>query len=325
VTARTPGKFSTKILTKGVDPQVSCTYKLCRIKQYFKEGRALRTETVIADTRDFGIGRRVCADNWRALRSVGENANRLALRDSRDPAGGGGVRCGGRGRRRAPIPRRRYGSGMTGVYLEAGAKRVIACAVDWPGWCRSGRGEEQALEMLAAYRERYAPVAKRAGLDLPDDEFEVVERLATRGGAADFGVPGAIAAGDVLEVTAKDAGRLAALVEAAWAVLDDVYASSPAELRKGPRGGGRDRDKMYDHVVGAEATGYSRKLGLRLKQPALDDREAILAARAEIVAVLSRPSGGGPLAEKGWPVRYAARRVAWHALDHAWEMEDRRV
>jgi len=76
LTARTPGKFSTKILTKGVDPQVSCTYKSCRIKQYFKEGRALRTETVIADTRDFGIGRRVCADNWRALRSVGENANR---------------------------------------------------------------------------------------------------------------------------------------------------------------------------------------------------------------------------------------------------------
>jgi hypothetical protein len=43
------------------------------------------------------------------------------------------------------------------------------------------------------------------------------------------------------------------------------------------------------------------------------------------VAVLSRPSDGGPLAEKGWPARYAARRIAWHALDHAWEMEDRRV
>ena len=76
LTARTPGKFSTKVLRRGVDPQISCTYKSCRIKQYFKEGRALRTETVIADTRDFGIGRRVCTDNWRALRSVGENANR---------------------------------------------------------------------------------------------------------------------------------------------------------------------------------------------------------------------------------------------------------
>jgi len=76
LTPRTPGRFSTKVVTRGVDPQVSCTYKSCRIKQYFKEGRALRTETVIANTRDFGIGRRVCADNWRALRSVGESANR---------------------------------------------------------------------------------------------------------------------------------------------------------------------------------------------------------------------------------------------------------
>ena len=71
----TPGKFSTKVVTRGVDPQLSCTYKSTRLKQYFKEGRALRTETVIADTRDFGIGRRICAKNWRALRAVGNNAN----------------------------------------------------------------------------------------------------------------------------------------------------------------------------------------------------------------------------------------------------------
>jgi len=76
VTARTPGSFRTKVLTKGVDPQVSCYYKSSRLKQYFKEGRALRTETVISDTRDFGIGRRVCLDNWQALRAVGEHANK---------------------------------------------------------------------------------------------------------------------------------------------------------------------------------------------------------------------------------------------------------
>jgi len=75
LTSRTPGKFSTKIITRGVDPQVSCKYKSSKLKQYFKEGRALRTETVIADTRDFGIGRRVSATNWRALRAVGDSAN----------------------------------------------------------------------------------------------------------------------------------------------------------------------------------------------------------------------------------------------------------
>ena len=63
------------MITKGVDPQISCYYKSSRIKQYFKEHRALRTETVICDTRDFGIGRRVTAENWNALRAVGEHAN----------------------------------------------------------------------------------------------------------------------------------------------------------------------------------------------------------------------------------------------------------
>ena len=61
---RTPGRFRTRVVTRGVEPQLSCTYKSCRLKQYWKAGRALRTETVISDTRDFGIGRRICAKNW---------------------------------------------------------------------------------------------------------------------------------------------------------------------------------------------------------------------------------------------------------------------
>jgi hypothetical protein len=72
----TPGPFRTRVLTQGVDPTLTCYYKSSRLKQYFKEGRALRTETVICDTRDFGIGRQVCAKNWYALRAVGESANR---------------------------------------------------------------------------------------------------------------------------------------------------------------------------------------------------------------------------------------------------------
>jgi hypothetical protein len=72
---RTPGTWRTRVITKGVDPQISCYYRSSRIKQYFKEHRALRTETVVCDTRDFGIGRRVTAENWKALRAVGEKAN----------------------------------------------------------------------------------------------------------------------------------------------------------------------------------------------------------------------------------------------------------
>jgi hypothetical protein len=76
ITRRTPGTFRTKVITNGVDPQLSIYYRSSGLKQYFKEGRALRTETVICDTRDFGSGRRVCAENWQALWAVGDSANR---------------------------------------------------------------------------------------------------------------------------------------------------------------------------------------------------------------------------------------------------------
>ena len=81
VLATTPGAFRTKVVTEGVDPQVSCYYKASRIKQYFKGHRALRTETVICDTRDFGIGKRL--RNLPALRQVGFQANRRLLATQR--------------------------------------------------------------------------------------------------------------------------------------------------------------------------------------------------------------------------------------------------
>ncbi len=112
------------------------------------------------------------------------------------------------------------------------------------------------------------------------------------------------------------------LLTAAWATFDEVAAASPAELRKGPRGGGRDRDKIIEHVIGGE-TAYARKLGVRLKQPAIDDIAAIEELREAIAAVVGAPSDGSPVLPDGWTTRYAARRIAWHVLEHAWEMQDR--
>ena len=127
---------------------------------------------------------------------------------------------------------------------------------------------------------------------------------------------------DTTSLSATEGKRLASLVQAAWAVYDQILADAPAVLRKGPRGGGRDRDKMADHVRDAEGA-YVRKLGLRLEPPPRNDRPAIAAFRQAIIDVLQRPSKGNALVEKGWPQRYAARRIAWHALDHAWEIQDR--
>jgi hypothetical protein len=212
----------------------------------------------------------------------------------------------------------------TAVVVEVGGKRVFACALDWPGWCRAGKDEEGALAALSAYVPRYAAVAERAGIAFPargGKRLEVVERL--RGSAStDFGLPGEVADADGKRATRAQAERLTALVVASWAVFDEVRAGAPAALRKGPRGGGRDRDKMVDHVLGAEAA-YARKLGIKHRQPAIDDDAAIAALRDDIAAVLRAPSDGSPPVPKGWPPRYAARRVAWHVLDHAWEMQDR--
>jgi hypothetical protein len=212
----------------------------------------------------------------------------------------------------------------TAVLLEVGKKRVFACALDWPGWTRAGKDEALALEALAAYVPRYAAVPEQAGIAFPDrvgERLQVVERL-PGDASTEFGVPGAIADADAARTTRARAERLAALVQASWTVFDRVRAGAPASLRKGPRGGGRDRDKMVDHVLGAEAA-YARKLGIRQPQPAIDDRVAIAALREALLEVLRAPSDGSPPVPKGWPPRYAARRIAWHVLDHAWEMQDR--
>lgn len=216
-------------------------------------------------------------------------------------------------------------SGRTAVAIETGAKRVFATAVDWPGWSRSGKTEASAIEALVAAAPRYAAVAAVAGEPAPSpsgvDGVDVVERNPGDGGT-DFGVPSRVTAQDRRPVSAAEADRLRRLVAAAWSVFDDVVATAPAELRKGPRGGGRDRDRIVDHVLGADHA-YCGVMGIRLPAPSRDDPGSIVAMRSAVLDLLGQPSDGTPLGGRKWPPRYAACRIAWHALDHAWEIEDR--
>lgn len=208
------------------------------------------------------------------------------------------------------------------VVLETGDKKVFASAADWPGWSRSAKTAEAAIEALLSYLPRYAPVAKLAGFELPESiEVDVIERN-DGGSGTDFGVPSRVTDADGRKVPKADAERLAAMVEAAWTTFARVAAGAPAELRKGPRGGGRDRDKMVGHVVESDWY-YAREIGLKPKQPKVEDREAVDSMRREMLGVLRSPSDGGPIAGRRWTARYAAHRIAWHALDHAWEMQDR--
>ncbi len=196
----------------------------------------------------------------------------------------------------------------TPVYLEMGKRWVFACVLDWPGWCRRGKGEQAALDALIAYASRYAAVA---GPGFAPGDLQVVARVPGNA-TTDFGAPDARVDWDDEPLDPAELRRFTDLLEASWMAFDDVVARAPAGLRKGPRGGGRDRDAIVDHVRDAER-GYGRNIGVRLPQGTPWQEQ-----RHELLVALSAPKEGA-----AWPARYAFRRFAWHVLDHAWEIEDR--
>jgi hypothetical protein len=181
---------------------------------------------------------------------------------------------------------------------------------------------------------RYADALRRAGInfDPPGDPaaFNVVERLAG-GGTTDFGTPGAFPSADARENAVDDAelARFADILRACWAAFDAaVEAAEGHELRKGPRGGGRDLTAMIDHVLGADEA-YLSRLGWTLDaDEAADVAERLSVIRAAMLDGLAASARGelpteGPRGGVRWSARYYVRRAAWHTLDHAWEIEDR--
>jgi hypothetical protein len=219
-----------------------------------------------------------------------------------------------------------------GCLIEAGAKRTFAIAVDWPGWCRADRDEPGALASLHAYGPRYAAALDGSGVRFaaPRDlaALSAVEHVAGNA-TTDFGAPDGGFEADLAPVAAREWARLRAVLEACWRAFDrSVSAAEGVELRKGPRGGGRELGAIVAHVVGAEAS-YLRKL--TAAGITVDEHDAWAAREPERAAVLEGlgRAEAGELPERGprggamWAPRRFLRRAAWHVLDHAWEIEDR--
>jgi hypothetical protein len=213
----------------------------------------------------------------------------------------------------------------TRVMVELGKKKAVGVALDWPGWNRSGRSEAEALQVLAAYRPRYAKVAKLAGLA---DEFRaagdmaVVERIAGTGMTDFYGLSFRSTETEHEPISEAACERRIALLRASWTYFDDVASRVSAELRKGPRGGGRDRDKIVRHANGTEIVEFAKRVGVITPLDARE-RPGDLRAHRDAFCAAIRDYNARGVPARTWTVQFVIRHAAYHILDHAWEMEDR--
>jgi hypothetical protein len=218
------------------------------------------------------------------------------------------------------------------VYLEVGTKRAFAGAVEWPGWCRPAKTGDAALQALVDYTARYAKTLGSASRGLPRpknvSDLHVVQRV--KGDATtDFGAPGRPPKADARSLDATELKRQIKLWTACEHAFDAAAAAARGkELAKGPRGGGRELDAIVAHVFDADGS-YLRLIGGRFTLPKGQTvAEAMPELREAVVeAVTASARGESPAhprrVDRYWSARYFIRRSAWHALDHAWEIEDR--
>jgi len=212
------------------------------------------------------------------------------------------------------------------VTLEVGphGKKVVAVAPDWPGLERGANTGEAAVERLQSYLPRYATVAKRAGMDAQfaaSTTVDVVEHYPGTGSTDFWGISFAFSGLDRHDMSREVLERELTLLQACWAFFDDVRVRVSAELQKGPRGGGRDRDRIVRHTLVAEQD-WAAKLGVRTPEGALLTDEGLSAHRDAYRNAIRAFHAEGKLA-RTWPLRYLIRHTAYHTLDHAWEMEDK--
>lgn len=212
------------------------------------------------------------------------------------------------------------------VVLEEGPKnrRVVAYAPDWPGLERGAKTAEAAVEKLESYIPRYAKVAKSARLGsqfAAVKGIDVIDRHQGTGSTDFWGISFAFSDSDLRTMSSTELRRDLSLMRACWSVFDGVRANVSAEMKKGPRGGGRDRDRIVLHTFGVEQD-WASKLGMRNpKGTVVTDSEGLREFRDAYCSAIRTFHAEGKMA-RTWPLRYLIRHTAYHTLDHAWEMED---
>jgi hypothetical protein len=215
------------------------------------------------------------------------------------------------------------------VTMEIGpkGKKVVAVAPDWPGLERGAKTGEEAIARLRAYMPRYSQVAKLAEMDAEFDtlkKVDVVEQYPGTGSTDFWGISFAFSSLDRQGMSGDELEHELTLMRACWAFFDEVRGRVSAELQKGPRGGGRDRDRTVRHTFAAEQD-WAKGVGVLTPDGAMLTVEGLKAYREAYCHAIrdyhSQGKWAGNMAK--WPLRFLIRHTAYHTMDHAWEMEDK--
>ena len=208
-------------------------------------------------------------------------------------------------------------------------KKAAVFAVDWSGWSRGAKTPDAAVDLLETYRERYRPIARLAGLDAEFDRagpLQIVEDHVGVGSTDFWGISFAPSSFEQAPMPEEELERKLALLGASWRFFDDVAARVSLELARGPRGGGRNRDEIVRHVVGNEWQDLAKKVDVLAPPDGLRTPKAVRAHREEFVAAMRHYNAGARMARgRNWTIALLVRHTAFHALDHAWEMEDKNL
>ena len=206
-------------------------------------------------------------------------------------------------------------------------KRSVAFALDWPGWSRGAKTPELAQETLESYRERYRPIAALARMA---DEFdaagplEIVEDRVGTGSVDFWGISFSPSSTEHGPMGEAELERGITLLRACWAFFDGVAARVSPEMRKGPRGGGRDRDKIIRHTIRTESEDFAKQVGLRIPEEGALTPAGLRRHRdAYVAAMRAYNAGEVERRMRSWTLPFLIRHSAFHTLDHAWEMEDK--
>ena len=206
-------------------------------------------------------------------------------------------------------------------------KKSVAFSLDWPGWSRGAKSPEIALETLEAYRQRYRPIADLAGMAREFDAagpLEVVEDRVGTGSVDFWGISFSPSSTEQGPMGEAELDRAIALLQASWTFFDSVAARVSPEMRKGPRGGGRDRNRIIRHTIRTESEDFAKQVGLRIPEEAALSPEGLKQHRKTYLAAM-RAYNAGKIEKRmrSWTLPFLIRHSAFHTLDHAWEMEDK--